>query len=114
MMSIQSLKIDLNTLSDIGEMHERFKSELGFMDGYGANFQAWCDCMSAMRDIDSDIVNNKIGADSIFKIQLSGKHFKGNAAYDFINKAVFFKNNRSVKSKGFPLLEINFIPDGRR
>ena len=111
MMNIQSLKIDLDTLSDIGEMHERFKSELGFMDGYGANFQAWCDCMSAMRDINSDIVKNKISAGSIFRIHFSGTHFKGNAVHDFISKAVFFENNRSVKSRGLPLLEINFVTD---
>jgi hypothetical protein len=44
-MAIRVVEIDLGLVSDSASFHEVFKVKLGFPDYYGANKDAWADCM---------------------------------------------------------------------
>ncbi|XGV99884.1 MAG: barstar family protein [Leptolyngbya sp. BL-A-14] len=46
------VRIDTNKISDWKSFHQVFKETLGFPDYYGANGNAWIDCMTYVDDPD--------------------------------------------------------------
>lgn len=45
-----SVRIETNRITDWPSFHAEFRRALGFPDFYGANMNAWIDCMSYLRD----------------------------------------------------------------
>ena len=46
------VRLDTSEIVDWPSFHEACKRALGFPDFYGANMDAWIDCMSSLRDGD--------------------------------------------------------------
>lgn len=47
---MKRIQIDTTSIHDWASFHEVFKEALGFPDFFGANMDAWIDCMSYLRD----------------------------------------------------------------
>jgi hypothetical protein len=56
-----TIRIDANEITDWGTFHSTFKKAFGFPSFYGANMNAWLDCMSDLRfSEDHSSMSNKV------------------------------------------------------
>ena len=54
------MRLETAKIVDRASFHEAFKSLFGFLDGYGANMDAWIDCMSDLDDAEYGITEFKL------------------------------------------------------
>lgn len=57
---MKRIRLETTKIVDRSSFHEAFKELLGFPEWYGANMNAWIDCMSDLEDTKSSITQFKL------------------------------------------------------
>lgn len=64
--------MDADMTMDRNSLHEVFKSLFGFPGYYGANMDAWIECMSELDDAESGITEFKLDRGEMLQIEVAG------------------------------------------
>ena len=64
------IRLDTNAISDWPSFHEECRRALGFPDFYGANMDAWIDCLSYLRDPAAGMSAVALGPDEALEIEI--------------------------------------------
>ena len=104
------VKIDCNEISDWESFHEYFKRVFGFPDFYGANMNAWIDCLTYL-DEDDGMCEIKIRKGSVLTLQLENVDsfkIRCNEMYDALIECSAFVNYRRIDLGGEPILVLSY------
>ena len=99
-------------VTDRSSFHESFEELLGFPGWYGANMDAWIDCMSNLDDAESGIIGFKLDAGETLVIGVAGtESFPEqipDVFADFVTCTAFV-NQRYLKRVGKPIVTLAFL-----
>jgi RNAse (barnase) inhibitor barstar len=100
-------KIDTKNIYDWPSFHQEFKVALGFPEFYGANMDAWIDCMSCVNDPSAKMSRITIKVGELLIVELNQtKDFKKRCLEQFhsLVECTTFVNQRFPE----PLLALVF------
>jgi hypothetical protein len=67
------VRLDTAAITDWPSFHDEFRRALGFPDFYGANLDAWIDCMSYLRDDGAaGMASLTLGPEEVLLLELPG------------------------------------------
>lgn len=69
---MKRIRLETTEIVDRSSFHEAFKELLGFPEWYGANMDAWIDCMSDLEDTKSSITQFKLSPGETLIIEVVG------------------------------------------
>jgi hypothetical protein len=90
---------------DKASFHEKCRQALGFPDFYGANWDAWNDCMGYLRDADTRMTGVRLGPDELLHLELPEAEALGQRAPDVLRDLVActaFVNRTRYIDRGQP------------
>jgi hypothetical protein len=113
-MNVKIVEIPTDQIVDWKTFHDVFKTVFGFPNFYGANMDAWIDCMSYLDDAGSDMSKITVSKDEVILIKLNNvEHFvqRCKEQFDAFVECLAFVNSRYVEAGGVPILAL--MPVGR-
>lgn len=66
------VRIDTTRICDWESFHAVFKEAMGFPAFYGANMDAWIDCMSSLDDPAAGMTSRHVAAGEVLTLQIDG------------------------------------------
>ncbi len=105
---MKEIQIDSTKIHDWPSFHEIFQDNIGFPEYYGANMDAWIDCMSCLDDPAAEMSKVTLEpGEPLTIILLQTKDFLKRCPSQFVSfvESVSFVNQRFAK----PLLYILFV-----
>ncbi|MGB3635174.1 MAG: barstar family protein [Rubrobacteraceae bacterium] len=69
---MKTVRLDANTIVDRDSFHGTFKEPFGFPDWYGANMDAWIECMSDLDDVESGMTEIKLDSEEMLCLEVTG------------------------------------------
>ncbi len=66
----KSIYIDFKEITELSDLHEKLKVELGFPDFYGMNVNALIDCLQSMRFPEEGMSNVVLGEEEVLTLEL--------------------------------------------
>ncbi len=64
------VRFETTAICDWKSFHAAFARVMGFPDFYGANMDAWIDCMSDLRDPQYGMTSIHVGADELLELEV--------------------------------------------
>jgi hypothetical protein len=112
---MKKVEIDGEQIKDWNSFHNYFKDKFGFPDFYGANMDAWIDCMTYLDNQESGMTS-KIWAGKnelvIFEIRNVNTFIHNcREVYDALIECSSFVNYRRIESGDAPLIILSFLKD---
>ena len=104
------VKIDCNEINGWESFHEYFKKVFGFPDFYGANMNAWIDCLTYVDESDG-MSEIKIERGTVLTMQLEnvdGFRKKYGEIYNALIECAAFVNYRRIDVGKEPVLLLSF------
>jgi len=104
------VKINCSEITDWESFHKCFKRKFGFPDFYGANMNAWIDCLTYL-DEDDGMSEIKIEKDATIILQLENVDAlrkKYNEIYNALIESAAFVNYRRIDVGNEPVLLLAF------
>lgn len=106
------VKIDCAKITDWTSFHQLFKDELGFPDFYGANMNAWNDCMTYIDEPEDGMTKVHVEKGQVLTLQLDNV---GDFAkecpeiYAALVECASFVNWRRIEQGMEPVLALSFF-----
>ena len=66
-----TVRLDTTQITNWASFHSFFKEAFGFPDFYGANMNAWIDCMSCLTGDDEGFVKLKLSENEMLHIEIT-------------------------------------------
>ena len=114
-LGIQMLvRIDTTRIRDWNSFHAVFQEAMGFPDFYGANMNAWIDCMSYLDDPAAGMTAQHVPPGGILTLQIDEvDDFASRCPeqYRAIVECSAFVNWRRVESGGLAVVALSFYKD---
>jgi RNAse (barnase) inhibitor barstar len=101
MLKTHVVTIDGSKIQDFDTFHRTFKEVFGFPDFYGANMNAWIDCMGDIHQ-DTAMSNVLLPGDTALIIEVTNaKHISENApeALEALSSCIAFVNSERIRFK---------------
>jgi len=105
------VKIDLREIIDWPSFHSVFKRKMGFPDFYGANMNAWIDCMTCVDAPEDGMSAIHAPRDGVLVLTLdSVQDFKKRCPelFDELVSSVAFVNWRRLETGDAPVLSLSY------
>jgi len=103
-----AVRLDTASITDWKSFHDACRTLFGFPDFYGANMDAWIDCMSYLRD-DAGMTRFNLSAEECLSIEVTdAESFKKRLPeiFDALVECMAFVNKRYVENGESPALSI--------
>ena len=104
-------KLDGARIIDWPSFHAACKEAFGFPDFYGANMDAWIDCLTYLRD-DDGMSRFYLGPDEPLRVEVAGTEALGERAPEMLRELVecaAIVNQRHVELGEKPALHLVFL-----
>jgi len=106
------VRLDTRRIVDKSSFHATFADLMGFPDFYGANMDAWIDCMSSFRDGEANITQVHLGSDERLLIEVTdteGFRARLPDVFNDLVKCTASVNRRYVDMGGTPAIGLVFL-----
>ncbi len=101
---MKTVRLDTTTIVDRDSFHGACKNLFGFPDWYGANMDAWIECMSELDDVDG-MTGFKLGSGEMLQIEVTGVEpfaERTPEIFEDLILCIAFVNQDYVKRTGIP------------
>jgi len=108
-MNTTLVPIPTNLISDWASFHAVFAEVLGFPDFYGANMDAWIDCMTYADDPEAQMIARGVQPGELLTLQIEeASDFGARCPEQFkaLVECTAFVNYRRVEVGGRPMLAL--------
>lgn len=108
------VRIDATRIRDWSSFHAVFREAMGFPDFYGANMNAWIDCMSYLDDPAAGMTTHHVPMGGVLTLQIDGiDDFASRCPeqYQALVKCSAFVNWRRVDRGEPAILALSFYKD---
>jgi hypothetical protein len=107
-----NVRLGTTAISDCRSFHNVFKEAMGFPDFYGANMDAWIDCMSHLDDGESGMTRFDLNPGEALEIEIMGVESFACRAPDILVElivctAVVYR--RYLETAGKPVVSLVFV-----
>jgi hypothetical protein len=109
---MKRVRLETVELVDPASFHEAFKRLLGFPEWYGANMNAWIDCMSDLDDTKYGITQFKLGSGEMLVIEVADAESFAKRVPDVFEDFVACTasvNRRYFNRVGEPVVTLAFL-----
>jgi len=106
---MKTVFIDMSRITDQPSFHEAFQSAMGFPAFYGANMDAWIDCMSAVDEPEAGLSAVTVSAGQLLLLELAEAiEFAGRCPdiYQDLIESTIFVNRRRAESGRWAVLAL--------
>jgi RNAse (barnase) inhibitor barstar len=108
---VKIVKVDAGRITSWSTFHEVFKEALGFPEFYGANMNAWIDCMTDVDDPAAGMTSVHVSPGQVLTLQLERiddlvKSQK--EIYEALVDSVAFVNWRRIEAGHEPVLALAY------
>ncbi|MEJ2210694.1 MAG: barstar family protein [Anaerolineae bacterium] len=103
------IRMDTKRIRGWATFHQEFKKVFGFPDFYGANMDAWIDCMSYLRDPDAGMSQITVGRGEQLMLEVvdsNGFRARCPEQFEALIECTAFVNRRYVSSDSPPMLAL--------
>ncbi|PRD50869.1 barstar family protein [Phyllobacterium myrsinacearum] len=110
-MQYETIRIDCSNIFDAQSFHRVFAAAFGFPSFYGANMDAWIDCMTSLDAPDDGMTSVTVGKGGIVVLQLDAAaqmRTRCRRVYDDLLDCAGFVNWRRMQSGDPPILCLSF------
>ena len=104
-----TIRINTDLIDGWSSFHQLFKMAIGFPEYYGANMDAWVDCMTNLDDPTSGMTRNSVKPGQTIIIELiNADKFKTNHQdiYFALLESVAYVNSRKIEDKTRTLIAV--------
>jgi len=108
-MKTTLVPIPANLISDWPSFHEVFADALGFPHFYGANMNAWIDCMTSADEPEAQMLAKAVSPGDLLTLQIDdASDFAGRCPEQFkaLVECTAFVNYRRIEVGGRPVLSL--------
>ena len=105
------IRIDATRIRDWDSFHAVFRETMGFPDFYGANMNAWNDCMTSLDDPAAGMTALHVQSGGVLTLQIDGiDDFASRCPeqYEALVECSAFVNWRRVERGDAPVLALSF------
>jgi len=105
------VRIDGRRIRDWGSFHAVFKEAMGFPDFYGANMDAWIDCMSYVDDPTAGMTTQHVSPGAVLTLhvdEINDFAFRCPEQYDALVECSAFVNWRRAERGEPAVLALSF------
>ena len=105
------VKLDCDRITDWASFHDVCRETFGFPDFYGANMDAWIDCMTYVDDPDDSMTKVHAPPGGVLVLELvNAKSFADRCPEEYaaLIECSAFVNWRRIKMNEEPVLAISF------
>lgn len=110
-MQYETIQIDCSNIFDEESFHRVFATTFGFPDFYGANMDAWIDCMTSLDEPGHGMSTVTVERGGIVILQLDAIELlreRCRRSYDDLLECSAFVNWRRMESGHKPILCLSF------
>jgi hypothetical protein len=107
-----NVRLDTTAISDWRSFHNAFKEVMGFPDFYGANMDAWIDCMSHLDDGKSGMLRFDLGSGEALEIEIVDAESFARRVPDILVELIVCTaiiNRRYLETAGEPVVSLVFV-----